>query len=147
MESKLDRITGKEIRKQLKTVWPDIYSLNTDKEFIVPNDSEVKDLIVERSAAEIRVLDDIAECDDISIILWGHIKEARAVLAAENKITVQDQMSWPFGICFGLKFNGRKMYHWQNLCFTQQGILMIEPQLNRFWIGSFTNDDVRFALI
>jgi len=142
-----DTITGHEIRDQIKAMWPDAYALNTDSKFLVPSEAEVRDLIIDRSAASIKVLDDIAECDDISVILWGRIKEARALQAADNLIAAEDQLSWPLGICFGLSFHGWSGSHWQNICFTKQGILMIEPQLNNFWFASYPDDDVRFALI
>lgn len=140
------RINSKDIREQLYSEWESIYVLNTDTEYSLPTIELVREIIGRVSVAMIARFDNISECDDVSIMLWGRVKEARNQAVISGELSEDEQLSWPIGICFGMKFSGISGPHWQNLCITNEGILMIEPQLDSFWLADH-NDDVRFALI
>jgi hypothetical protein len=139
------KITSNEIRKQISLIWQNCYTLNTDKKFILPTFNELKKIVKETEVVKIQNLSQSDSCDDISIILWGKVKEIRNKMKQEGQIS--DELSWPLGICFGTVFNGWPSPHWQNLCFTTDGIYMLEGQTGDFWRPSFPDDSVFFVLI
>jgi hypothetical protein len=140
----MTKIKSLEIRNEIAKIWPNCYTLNTDMDYDLPNFKELKKIIKETESFKIENLNKSDMCDDISIILWGRVKEIRNKLAKTSDINM---LSWPLGICFGTSFNGWPSPHWQNLCFTTDGLYLIEGQTFDFWKPSFPDDNVFFVLI
>ena len=55
--------------------------------------------------------------------------------------------NWPLGIVCGTRFAGVAMDHWQNICGTQDGIRLVEPQTRRFWTPDPNRDQIYFLLM
>lgn len=137
-------IKSLKIRNDIAKVWPNCYTLNTDIKYVLPTFNDLKKIVKQTKSFKIVNLNKNDICDDISIILWGKVKEIRNDLALKTK---KNMLSWPLGICFGTSFNGWPGPHWQNICFTTDGLYLIEGQTFDFWKPVFPDDNVFFILI
>jgi hypothetical protein len=141
-------ITGTQIANELRATWPAIFlPWMTDRKFIAPELKEIKAAVKKHSVANLKVIDNICECEDLADQLCARIHWERIELAQQGKLKEEELYSWAFGIVFGTCFEGWDDNHVCNICYTESGLYLIEPQHNRFWIPNSTDDKIIIAKI
>ena len=136
-------ISGTQIANELRVYWPAIFlPWMTDRHFIAPTLFDVQSAVKKHSVAGVKVISNISECEDLADQLNARIHWERIELAQNNKLNKSELYSWAFGIAFGSRFDGWDEYHTCNICYTEDGLYLIEPQHNRFWIPNKDDDQI-----
>lgn len=146
-------VTSSAVREALKSIWPRVYTLNTDTQYEMPNKKEFFDTAV-RAKAQINTsihkayISRIYECEDISKIVIGKIIEIRVAELIKNGKAAENLYSWPFGLCFGTKFYEEENEHWAIVSYINDGkVYLLDSQTMNFWEANALSDHILFALI
>jgi hypothetical protein len=141
-------ITSDQIAKELRARWPHIYlPWMTDRQFIAPALDEMKAAVARHSVADVGIIDNICECEDLSDQLNARIHWERIQQAHSGRIPKTEHWSWAFGITFGTQFFGWADSHVCNIGYTESGLYLIEPQHDTFWIPNSEDDKIIIAKI
>lgn len=136
-------ISGIQIASELRKEWPAIYlPWMTDRKFIAPSFFDLQAAIKKHSVANLKIIDNISECEDLADQLSARIHWERMELAQKGKLKKSELYSWAFGIVFGTRFEGWDDPHTCNICYTEDGLFLIEPQHNRFWKPTNGDDQI-----
>lgn len=127
-----------ELKRNIHKIFPKLKDIWIfDRDFIVPTLIDLdKYLQITRTEQE-DFIDGKQECDDFALFLHADMKRA---LRKDNIF------NWPFGQVFGTRFNGVDRKHNANICYTQSGLYLIEPQTDERWLAS-KNDNILFMVI
>jgi len=121
---------SKYIKNELLKIYPKLKKENiwlTDKYYLVPELQEVIESIERNSVKDIQYNNKISECEEFSLFLHAKVKMERAKNV--KNISEDNRYTWAFGEVIGFRqtLMGESI-HQMNICFTQEGIKIIEPQ-------------------
>jgi hypothetical protein len=140
------KISSKELRKELKKVWPQIgFMWVPDYRLWKPTLEQLRWAIAVSKVDRAKFLDDINDCDDFALQLNADIKRMRAYDGEAGKIPKDQWHPWAFGEVFGTKFNGWSNAHSANICMCREGIYLIEPQTDEIWEAEPPDDIILCA--
>ena len=147
-----DIITSSKVRKEISSIWPKCYTLNTDQEFEIPSLDQFKEiipkvlnLIHESLKHRANTIPHILVCEDICKIWAGLI-----ILIRSSEVLDQgkkDNYSWPLGICFGDKFNAWAENHYLLIIRLKEGWKIFEPQTQEMWSPKYPDDNAQFIFM
>ena len=137
------KISQKELRNELKVIWPAIgFMWVPDYNLWKPSHQEMVDAIEKSTVNRAKFLDDINDCDDFALQLNADIKRLRAFDAEAGKVPNDQWCPWAFGEVFGTMFKGWPGAHSANICVCREGIYLIEPQTDDIWPADGPPDDI-----
>lgn len=89
------------------------------------------------------------DCDDFAYVLAGFARQHRYYEMKVRGLFPQEWLQWPFGMCWGTKFEGRKTGHAINIVIARddkdkQDLYLIEPQNDKIWIANQDDDKPHF---
>lgn len=124
---------SKYIRDQLLKNYPELIKQNiwlTDPFYLLPELKDLEESIKRNSVKDIKYYKSISECEEFSLFLHARIKMERAKNA--KNIPDSEKYTWAFGEATGYRSGLMgKSIHQMCICFTQDGIKIIEPQSDR----------------
>ena len=133
---------------EIRTILRDLYSELTldrldleDRKWYCPTKDELTTAIKINSVAHLQFIPVIQECEEYALHLMSRIRLWEAKKAVEQNVT--EYINWAFGMCRGDKHGllGATV-HKMNICCTQGGVLIIEPQTDMFYDADPAKYDV-----
>ena len=105
---------------------------------------ELREVIKECSVKGMKFLSDVWDCDNSALRLHSNVQKYQYDLLQLTTM-IKKHYSWAFGEAMGIKFRGEKVNHAVNICVTDKGIFLIEPQSNQIWKAKRNLDVVYFV--
>jgi len=137
-------ISSDQIISEIREIWPTFSSskiLTADAWYQKPKRQEVDDFINNTYLSEYQFTAEVMDCEDFSLILHAFIIQERYKDMQRLGITGEQRLPWAFGQIWLTKYQGNTAGHAQNICLTDdEGIVLIEPQTNEFFVASSTQD-------
>jgi hypothetical protein len=121
---------------EIRTILRDMYaglSLERldleDRKWYLPTKDELTTAVRINSVAHLPMIPVVQECEEFSLHLMSQVRLWEAKKAVEANVT--EYVNWAFGICRGdLAGLLGVTVHKMNICCTQSGVVIIEPQTN-----------------
>ena len=135
-------MTTKEIKRAIRKIWSVdrcrfIWAVDTH--YHVPSLEDIKKFITESKLNEEKPIPGSKECDFFAFML--HAESKRYFL------NTNDNLKHPvaFGHCYCDHWAGWPVDHNANICVTDSGVYLIEPQNDEIRQGSSQTDNVRIV--
>jgi len=145
------KITSKEIREKLQSVWPDLEEVWLwDTTYWTPNPEAVEDA---RRASKVPTMDFINEfndCDNFALQFLAECRRKRYFQWKEGNLPEDQKFTMTIGYIFGDQFRGVGKVHAANIALCNDGdfyILDLTPQENRMWKVDPKNDNPLFVFM
>jgi len=140
---KMKKLSDKKLRQMLSDQCPDVrFIWLTDREYILPQLSQVKQYLEQSKVIKMKFIDDIQDCDDFALQLHAECKRIRGTMVELGQIPREEWKPWSVGECFGIKFKGVKKSHNLNIAACEEGVYLIEPQTKDIWAINPQRDTV-----
>jgi hypothetical protein len=121
--------SDKKVREMISVACPHArFIWLTDREYILPKLSEVKEMIADSKITHMTYIANIQECEEFALQLHAEIKRKRGAQAADGKIPSKEWKSWAIGECFAIKVGNVRAAHNLNIVACEEGVFLIEPQ-------------------
>lgn len=135
-----------EIKSILNNLWPGIRIMCADRDYWLPSEKDLKDIIWKSYIDEYQYAIERFDCDDFALVLHAFIVQERYIRADEHKLPKEEWFPWAFGEVWGSKFQGENTAHAINICITdEEEIFLIEPQNDKIWLANSSDDNVYFC--
>jgi hypothetical protein len=139
-------ISDNDLRVAMRKVLPAIQFIWTQSTtYIVPTTAELEAALVESKVHDIRFDGELADCDYYSLQLNARLKAARAALS--DQLPMDERYPWAFGECSGNLINRLEVQHTLNICLTQEGLVLVEPQTYDIWTPTPATDSIQIAKV
>lgn len=137
-------ISSDKLREHFAGIWPDLkFIVLSDPAWAVPRMAQLQNWLQLSEAKKPPYIEHLFECEEFALKL---VADQREQAAAElSKLGIR--YNWPLGIVFGTRFGGQKMDHWKNICLTDEGLVLIEPQTNAIAMPTLATDRVDFLIM
>ena len=128
------KIKSEQIRMILQTQWPHLtFIWPTDPEYETLTLKKLKAVVKKCSVSGLSYKGNVWDCDNFALQL-----HAKVQLSQYDEVIADmgSKTPWAFGEVMGTKFRGRVEDHVINICLTDKGIYLIEPQTDEIWKAS-----------
>jgi len=138
---------SKYIKNKLLKEYPKLQKENiwlTDPFYLLPELKDLEISVKKNSVKDIQYYKNISECEEFSLFLHAKIKMERVQNVKD--IPDHEKYTWAFGEVIGYKYGLMgKNIHQMNICFTKEGIKIIEPQSNKIENIDINKFDIFFV--
>jgi len=142
------KIASQDLFRQLKSIWPSMQVILADREYWLPAESKVHDLVWGSYIEQYRYTVELFDCDDYALTLHAFVVQERYKQMEERKLPKEEWFPWAFGEVRGRRFNGVEANHAINICVTSdKGVLLIEPQNDKSWTADRDRDHAYMCLL
>jgi hypothetical protein len=139
-------ISSSQVRSELSKIWPNLrFVVLSDSEWWLPSVADVRSLLARLPRLD--YIERLYECEEFALELVASQRRAHAADCQLGAVPAGERFNWPLGIVCGTRFRGHDMDHWQNLCLTADGIILIEPQTGQIWPPQPDMDQIYFLLM
>ena len=136
-------VNYKIIRKRIRTLWPKCRNVwLRDSEYEYPKIEEIEYVITNDYTDKMVSRGARFDCDDFALQLAAAVSSYRA-----TNVEGDEPRPWPFGQAMVRKHRGRVEKHNLNICLLEDRIVLIEPQDDKIWTGSPTEDSPFFVIM
>ena len=134
----------KELKRELRKIFPKLYHIwFTDSEYSILKLTDLREILKDVSVKDFRFRSNVWDCDNFALQLHARIQKYQYDLIQLSE--VKNHKSWAFGEVIGMKFRGEQKNHTANICMTDSGLMLIEPQNNKIWKAKQGDDFVYFV--
>ena len=131
-------VSSEKLRRILQNHWPELQMIwLTDPKYELISVAKLDEIIKVCSVAHFKHTGYAWDCDNYALqshatvqrYQYDEIKRGRA-----------GEISWAYGECMGIQFIHLPEDHDLNICVTETGIYLIEPQTDEKWIADKKED-------
>jgi hypothetical protein len=127
------------VRRLMAQVWPELkFIILSDPQWQAPTQGEVLAALDAYAPRRRHYRQGVYECEEFAIDFMAFCRRINAQNADHN---------WPLGVVCGTRFKSEYMDHWANVCVSDDGLWLIEPQTGGVWAAKPVQDQVYFAMM
>lgn len=139
--------------KEIQEIWPDLKDDLPNPtniaiprgEYWAPSVSDIEKFLKLDWTDQVKYMLESFACANFAHNLHAQSKIYVYVLLEQNKFNKENMREWAFGHCWGSRFNGRDTSHAINIARTSdEGIILIEPQNDKWWKAVAGRDVIHF---
>jgi hypothetical protein len=134
------------VRRAVNDIWHKrrVVMVLSDPEWWLPTIEMIKEEIDQAATDRLTYVQHLFECEEFALALMFTIRRRRADLALAGRLSREQWRNLPLGRVVGNRFRGKKIDHWINICLTQEGLYLIEPQTREMWRPVEVEDEIYF---
>lgn len=136
-------ISTERLRMKLQKLWSDLTMIwPTDPIYEPMTLILLREVVQACSIAHMEFAGTVWDCDNFALQLHATVQKYQY---NQMKKGAASKIPWAFGECLGTMFRGREEDHAINICITDEGIYLIEPQTNEIWKANKREDNPFFV--